>query len=141
MLTQIKNFKRKTQEILPITASVVETVENTQDANLLGHIAQLQTDVGRSLTKQEIIMVANGDIMGLERTLDRPLPTETIKSVYNNRFTDLTDELNRHLTEKEIRDILSGKLSGIENVLGRQLVKCFLHLRETITLLYSFAFE
>jgi hypothetical protein len=120
--TKYKDLQGKTQSILPITASLLELVEHTQDGNLLEHIQQLETDIGRSLTKQEISMAANGDISALEKLFDKPLPTETIKSMYNNRFTNLTDELNRNLTDKEIRDVLSGKLSGIENALGRQLV-------------------
>ncbi|CAF4291211.1 unnamed protein product, partial [Adineta steineri] len=66
-------------------------------------------------------MAANGDIIGLEKTLDRSLPRETIKSLYNNRFIDLTNELNRDLTDKEIRDILNGQFNGIEKALGHQL--------------------
>jgi hypothetical protein len=123
-----KDIKGKTQEILPITSSLLQLVENTQDKNLLENIQHLETDLGRSLTKQEIIMAAKGDIINLEKTLEKTLSTETIKSMYNNRFTDLTNELNRNLIDKEIRDILSGKLSGIEKALGRQLVKIFFKL-------------
>lgn len=67
-------------------------------------------------------MTAIGDINNLEKRIDKSLSSDTIKSMYNNRFTNLTDELNRNLTDKEIRDILNGKLSGIERALGRQLV-------------------
>ncbi len=127
MIKQIKNSKYKdiqgkTQEILPITASVLQLVENTQDKKLLENLKHLETDLGRSLTKQEIIMAAKGDIINLEKTSKKSLSTETIKSMYNNRFIDLKNELNRNLTDKEIRDVLSGKLSGIEKALGRQLV-------------------
>jgi len=135
MIKQIKNPKYKdiqgkTQEILPITASLLQLVENTQDKNLLENIKHLETDLERSLTKQEIIMAAKGDIINLEKTLKKSLSTETIKSMYNNRFIDLTNELNRNLTDKEIRDVLSGKLSGIEKALGRQLVnkRILLHI-------------
>ncbi|CAF3690242.1 unnamed protein product [Rotaria sordida] len=123
MIEQIKNLKYNNinRKILPITASLLQLVENTQDKNLLENIKYLENDIGRSLTKQEIIMVANGDIIGLEKSFNKSLTTETIKSMYNNRFIDLKNELNRNLTDKEIRDILNGKLSGIEKVLGRQL--------------------
>ncbi|CAF0769866.1 unnamed protein product [Adineta steineri] len=121
VIEQIKDSKRKTQEILPLTALILNLIENTQDKNLLENIEQLQVDIDRSLTKHEIIMAANGDIIGLEKTLDRSLPRETIKSLYNNRFIDLTNELNRDLTDKEIRDILNGQFNGIEKALGHQL--------------------
>jgi hypothetical protein len=120
---KIKNSKQKTQEILPITSLLLELIEKTRDKNVLENIEHLQTYIGRSLTKQEIVMAANGDIIGLEKIVDKSLPRETIKTLYSSRFTDLTDELKRNLTDKEIRDILSGQLSGIENALGRQLVK------------------
>jgi len=120
---KIKNSKQKTQEILPITSLLLELIEKTQDKNVLENIEHLQTYIGRSLTKQEIVMAANGDIIGLEKIVDKSLPRETIKTLYSSRFTDLTNELKRNLTDKEIRDILSGQLSGIENALGRQLVK------------------
>jgi hypothetical protein len=115
--TKYEDLKGQTQEILPITTSPLELVENTQDKNLLETIRQLETDIGRSLTQQEISMVANGDITGLEKTFEKSLSSETIKSMYNNRFTNLTDESNRNLTDKEMRDILSRKSSGIENSL------------------------
>lgn len=113
---------------LPITASVLELVETTQDKNLFENITQVETDLGRSLTKQEMIMVAKGDITGLEKTFHKPLSTDKIKSIYRNRFLDLENELNRNLTDQEIRDMLSGKLSGIENALGRQLVIVYFQL-------------
>ncbi|CAF4593065.1 unnamed protein product [Rotaria sp. Silwood2] len=127
IIEQIKNQKynninRKIQEILPITASLLKVVENTQDKNLLENIKHLENTIGRSLTKQEIIMVANGDIIGLEKIFNKSLLKETIKSIYNDRFIDLKNELNRNLTDKEIRDILLRKFSGIEKTLGRQLV-------------------
>ncbi len=124
MITQIKyqDIKGKPQKLLPITASLLELVENTQDKNLLENIQHLESDLGRSLTKQEILMAAKGDIIDLEKTLEKPLPRETITSMYNNRFTDLANELHRNLTDKEMRDVLSGKLSGVEKSLGRQLV-------------------
>ncbi|CAF4805570.1 unnamed protein product [Rotaria sp. Silwood1] len=115
------NINEKIQEILPITASLLKLIENTQDKNLLENIKYLENNIGRSLTKQEIIMVANGDIISLEKLFNKSLSTETIKSIYKNRFIDLKNELNRNLTDKEIRDILNGKLSGIEKALGRQL--------------------
>ncbi|CAF3029187.1 unnamed protein product, partial [Rotaria sp. Silwood2] len=126
IIEQIKNQKynninRKIQEILPITASLLKVVENTQDKNLLENIKHLENTIGRSLTKQEIIMVANGDIIGLEKIFNKSLLKETIKSIYNDRFIDLKNELNRNLTDKEIRDILLRKFSGIEKTLGRQL--------------------
>ncbi len=120
---KIKNSKQKTQEILPITSLLLELIEKTRDKNVLENIEHLQTYIGRSLTKQEIVMAANGDIIGLEKIVDKSLPRETIKTLYSSRFTDLTNELKRNLTDKEIRDILSGQLSGIEKALGRQLVK------------------
>jgi hypothetical protein len=127
MIKQIKNakykdIKGKPQAIVPITASLIELVEHTQDKNILENIKYLEADLGRSLTKQELVMVAKGDINSLEKTLEKPLSIETIKSIYKNRFTDLTDELKRNLTDNEIRDILSGELNGIEKALGRQLV-------------------
>ena len=125
LLKQIKNTQGKTLQILPITSSLLELIENTKDKNLLENIRRLEIYLGRSLTKQEIIMIANGDIAGLEKLLNRSLTTEVIKSMYNDRFTNLTNELNRSLTDKEMRDVLSGKFSGIEKALGRQLVKCF----------------
>ncbi len=121
--SMIKQKIKKTQEILPITSLLLDLIEKTRDKNVLENIEHLQTDIGRSLTKQEIIMAANGDIIGLEKIVDKSLPRETIKTLYSSRFTDLTDELKRNLTDKEIRDILSGQLSGIEKALGRQLVK------------------
>jgi hypothetical protein len=121
--SMIKRMKNKERKILPITALLLQLVENTQDKNLSENIQTLETYIGRSLTKQEILMAAKGDIIGLEKLLGQSLPTDIIKSMYNNRFTDLKNELNRNLTDKEIRDILSGKLSGIEMALGRQLVK------------------
>lgn len=117
-----KDLSGKTETILPITASLVQLVEHTQDKNLLENIEHFETDLGRSLTKQELLMVAQGDITNLEKTLDKPLSEEAIKSIYQDRFTDLTNELNRDVTQTEIRDILNGKLSGIEKALGRQLV-------------------
>jgi hypothetical protein len=111
-----KDIQGKSQSILPITASLLQLVEHTQDKNILENIKHLEIDLGRSLTKQELLMVAKGDIPSLEKTFKKPL------SIYKNRFTDLTDELKRDLTDNEIRDILSGEFSGIEKALGRQLV-------------------
>jgi hypothetical protein len=134
--SKYKDIKGKAQEIVPITASLLQLIENTQDKNLLENIKQLEINLERSLTKREMIMVANGDIINLEKTLEKSLPTETIKSMYNHRFIDLTNELNRNLTDKEIRDVLSGKLSGIEKSLGRQLVKIFFKLTNEFHFLF-----
>lgn len=123
MIEQTKKSNPKTiQEILPITSSILQLVENTQDENLLENLQHLEIDLKRSLTKQELTMAATGDIDNLEKLIDQSLSADTIQSIYNDRFTDLTNELNRNLTDQEIRDILNGKLSGIENALGRQLV-------------------
>ena len=120
--TKYKDLSGKMETVLPITASLLQLVEHTQDKNLLENIKHLETDLDRSLTKQELLMVAQGDITNLEKSLGKSLSEEAIKFIYQGRFTDLSNELNRDFTQTEIRDILNGKLTGIEKALGRQLV-------------------
>ena len=120
--TKYKAISGKTETMLPITASLLQLVEHTQDKNLFENIKHLENDLDRSLTKQELLMVAQGDVTNLEKTLGKSLSDQTIQSIYASRFTDLSKELHRDVTETEIRDMLNGKLSGIEKALGRQLV-------------------
>ncbi|UJR22823.1 hypothetical protein I4U23_025853 [Adineta vaga] len=111
----------KDEEHPRATASILQLIPNTQKRNLIENIEQFQTQLARSLTKEEIRMIANGDLIELEKQLDTTIPRDTIKSLYNDRFTDLTNELNRDLTENEIRNILNGQFNDIEEELSRRL--------------------
>ena len=77
-------------------------------------------NIGRSLTRQELIMAANGDITGLEKMFNKSLPIETIKSMYINRFID---PKNDDLIDNEMCDVVHSKSNGIENAFDPSVVK------------------
>lgn len=62
-----KHFDENTQDIVPITTSLRESIQNIRDTNLSDSIKQIEAEVGRTLTEQELLMVENGDILGLEQ--------------------------------------------------------------------------
>ncbi|CAF2090381.1 unnamed protein product [Rotaria magnacalcarata] len=90
-----------------ISGRIQET--HSMTTSLLENIKDIELEIGRVLTNEEIIMVLNGDIIGLEQAFNNRLSINIIKSMRNN-------QLNRNLTDKEIRDMLN----GIEQILDRQ---------------------
>ncbi|CAF5060479.1 unnamed protein product, partial [Rotaria magnacalcarata] len=82
-----------------ISGRIQET--HSMTTSLLENIKDIELEIGRVLTNEEIIMVLNGDIIGLEQAFNNRLSINIIKSMRNN-------QLNRNLTDKEIRDMLNG---------------------------------
>ncbi|CAM4915049.1 unnamed protein product [Rotaria socialis] len=90
-----------------ISGRIEET--HSMTTSLLENVKDIELEIGRVLTNEEIIMVLHGDIIGLEQTFNSRLSIDIIKSMRNN-------QINRNLTDKQIRDILN----GIEQILDRQ---------------------